>query len=88
MFRAKKIYEHQTNAVFALKSMVGWGEHKVVLGESGFRAYCVDVHWDLNFLSVAGAQLAVAYQVVQQNLETWLARRSAGGLDAGAGLVQ
>ena len=36
----------------------------------------------------AGAQLAVAYQVVQQNLETWLARRSAGGLDAGAGLVQ
>ena len=28
-----------------------------------------------------------AYQVVQQNLETWLARRSAGGLDAGAGVV-
>ena len=27
---------------------------------------------------------SVAYQVVQQNLETWLARRRAGGLDAGA----
>ena len=36
----------------------------------------------------AGAQLAVAYQVVQQNLETWLARRSAGGLDAGTGVVR
>jgi len=30
---------------------------------------------------------SVAYQVVLQNLETWLAWRSAGGLDAGAGLV-
>ena len=30
---------------------------------------------------------SVAYQVVQQNLETWLARRSAGGLDAGADWV-
>ena len=32
--------------------MVGGGEHKVVLDESGFRAYCVDVDWMLNFLSV------------------------------------
>ncbi len=30
---------------------------------------------------------SVAYQVVQQNLETWLALRRAGGLDAGAGWV-
>ena len=30
---------------------------------------------------------SVAYQVVQQNLETWLALRRAGGLDAGADWV-
>ena len=30
--------------------MVGWGEHKVVLDESGFSAYRVDVDWGLNFL--------------------------------------
>ena len=30
---------------------------------------------------------SVAYQVVQQNLETWLLRRRAGGLDAGADCV-
>ena len=30
---------------------------------------------------------SVAYQVVQQNLETWLARRRAGRLDAGADWV-
>ncbi len=30
---------------------------------------------------------SVAYQVAQQNLETWLARRRAGGLDAGADWV-
>ena len=29
----------------------------------------------------------MAYQVAQQNLETWLARRRAGGLDAGADWV-
>jgi len=32
--------------------MVGWGYHKVVLEESGFRAYCVRGGWGLNFLSV------------------------------------
>ena len=32
--------------------MVGWGEHKVVLDESGFRVYCGSVDWGLNFLSV------------------------------------
>ncbi len=36
----------------------------------------------------AGAQLAVAYQVVQQSLETWLARRSAEWCGSGAGLVR
>ena len=30
---------------------------------------------------------SVAYQVVQHNLETWLARRRVGGLDGGAGWV-
>ena len=29
---------------------------------------------------------SVAYQVVQQNLETWLAQRSVGGLDPGSDL--
>ncbi len=32
--------------------MIGWGEHKVVLDESGFSAYRIDVDWGLNFLSV------------------------------------
>ena len=38
--------------VFELKSMVGWGEHKGVLDESGFRAHNKDADWGLNFLSV------------------------------------
>ena len=32
--------------------MVGWGEHKGVLDESGFRAYRVGVDWGLNYLSL------------------------------------
>ena len=48
----KRIYEHQTKAVFDLKLLVGWGEHKVVLDESGFRAYRMGVAFGLNFLSV------------------------------------
>ncbi len=32
--------------------MVRGGEHNVVLDERGFRAYCVEVDWGLNFLSV------------------------------------
>jgi len=32
--------------------MVGGGGHKVVLDESGFRAYRVEMDWGLNFLSV------------------------------------
>ncbi len=43
--------EHQTKAVVDLKLMVGLGEHKVVLDESGFSAYCFDVDWGLNFCS-------------------------------------
>ena len=41
-----------------------------------------------NAASSAGEQMgSVTYQVVQQNLETWLLRRRAGGLDAGADWV-
>ena len=41
-----------------------------------------------NAASSAGEQMgSVTYQVVQQNLETWLLRRRAGGLDAGADCV-
>jgi len=47
--------ENQTKAVFDLKLMVGGGEHEVVLDESGFCAYCGDVDWGLNFLSVPGS---------------------------------
>ena len=32
--------------------MVGWGEHKVVLDESGCRVYCDGGDCALNFLSV------------------------------------
>ena len=38
--------------VFDLKLNVGWGLQRVALDESGCRAYCVDVDWMLNFLSV------------------------------------
>ncbi len=34
--------------------MVGGGEHKVILDESGFSAYRVDMDWGLNFLSIKG----------------------------------
>ena len=47
--------EHHTKAVFDLKFMVGGGEHKVVLDESGCRAYSADVDWGLNFLSFNGS---------------------------------
>ena len=50
--RASNLCEHQTRAVFGLKLMVGGGEHKVVLDESGCRANSGDVAWGLNFLSV------------------------------------
>ena len=54
--RASQLCEHQISAVFDQKLMVGWGEHKGVLDESGFKAYSVDVDWGLNFLSVAHNQ--------------------------------
>ena len=41
-----------TKAVFGLKSTAGWGEHKVVLDESGFRAYSFGKSLGLNFLFV------------------------------------
>ena len=41
LFRASNLSKNQTKAVFGLKSMVGGAQHKVVLDESGFRAYHV-----------------------------------------------
>ena len=52
LFRVSNLCEHHTKAGFVLEVMVGGGEHKVVLDESGFRAYSADVDWGLNFLSV------------------------------------
>ena len=52
LLRASNLCEHQTSAVFDQKLMVGLGEHKGVLDESGFRAYSEDADWGLNFLSV------------------------------------
>ena len=49
LLRVSNLCEHHTKAVFDQKLMVGGGEHKVVLDESGCRAY--DVDWALNFLS-------------------------------------
>ena len=48
-----KFCEHRSKAVFDLKFMVGWGEPKVVLDESGFSGYCFDVDWVLSFVCVA-----------------------------------
>ncbi len=52
LLRASNLCEHQTKTVFDLKLMVGDGEHKVVLDESGFSAYSIVMDWGLNFLSV------------------------------------
>ena len=52
LFRASNLCEHRTKAVFDLKSMVGGGEHKVVLHKRGSRVYYAVVDWGLNFLSV------------------------------------
>ena len=40
----------RTKVVFDQKPMVGRGEQKVAFDKSGFRAYCVDVDWGVNFL--------------------------------------
>ena len=45
LLRVSNVREHRTKVVFELKSMIGWGEHKVVLSESGFSAYNVDADW-------------------------------------------
>ena len=47
LFRVSNLRAHRTESVFALKSIVGWGENKVVLDASGFRAYCVGVKMKL-----------------------------------------
>ncbi len=44
--------EHQTKAVFDQKLIVGWGYHKVVLDESGFKVYCGSVDWGFSFLCI------------------------------------
>ena len=52
LLRVANLCEHLTKAVFDLKLMVGWGEHKVVLDKRRFSAYCVVGDWGLNFQSV------------------------------------
>ena len=54
--RASNLCEHQTIAVFDLQLMVGRGEHKGVVDEGGFRVYCVDMDWGLNFVSVSAGR--------------------------------
>ena len=51
LLRVSNLCEHQTKADFDLKLIVGWGEHKVVVNEGGFRVYSVEVDLGLNFLS-------------------------------------
>jgi len=52
ILRVLNLCEHRTNAVFDQKFIVGWSYYKIVLDASGFRAYCVDVNWGFDFLSV------------------------------------
>ena len=47
MRRTKSLLEHNEASIRPLSE----SQHKVVLDESGFSAYCVDVDWGLNFLS-------------------------------------
>ena len=49
LLRVSNLCEHRAKAAFDLKLMIGWGEHKVVLDESGFSAYRISVDWGLNF---------------------------------------
>jgi len=58
LFRLSNLCEQRTKAFFDQKLIVGGDQRKVVLDESGFRAYCVNVDWGLNFLSVAVRQSA------------------------------
>ncbi len=66
LVRASNLCEYQTKAVFGLKLIFGWGEHKGVLNESGFRAYCVEVDWGLSFLSVNWPAQLNAPQLAQR----------------------
>jgi len=52
LLRGSNLCDNQTNAVFKLKLIVGWGEHKVVPDKSGIRAYRVDMDWGLNYPSI------------------------------------
>ena len=54
LLRVSNLCEYQTSAVFDQKLMIGWGEHKGVLNESGFRECSAEADWGLNFLSVVG----------------------------------
>ena len=51
LLRVSKLSEHRTKAVFALKLMVGGGEHKEVIDKSGFGAYNF-MNVGVNFLCV------------------------------------
>jgi len=52
LLRGSNFCDNQTNAVFDLKLIVGWGEHKGVHDKSGIRAYRVDMDWGLNYPSI------------------------------------
>lgn len=52
IFRASNLCEHRSEAVFDLKLLVGWDEHKVVLDKHGSRVYYVKMDWGSNFLFV------------------------------------
>ena len=79
LVRVSNLRAHRTESVFALKSIVGWGEHKVVLDKRGFRECCVDVNWGLNLLSVSiifltsarVAHLHVGAQFTESQGELW-----------------
>ena len=52
LLRISKLAKNQSKAVFDLKLLVGGALHKVVPDHSGFRVYCLDVDWVLNFLFI------------------------------------
>ncbi len=65
LLRVSNLCEHQTKAVFDLKLIVGWGEHKVVVNEGGFRVYSVEVDFSLNFLSAVKLGYDMQNQLAQ-----------------------
>ena len=65
LLRVSNLCEHQTKAVFDLKLIVGWGEHKVVVNEGGFIVYSVEVDWGLNFLSAVKLGYDMKNQLAQ-----------------------